>query len=132
MSMTDPIADMLTRVRNACRARHPSVDVPASKLKREVARVLAEERFIDNFAYYDDGKQGQLRLYLRYDKESESIIQGIRRLSKPGLRRYASKGEIPRVRRGLGVAILSTSRGVMTDRDARRAGIGGEVLCSIW
>ena len=132
MSMTDPIADLLTRIRNAALAGHPSVEIPASRLKREIARVLAEERFIDNFACYDDGKQGQLRIYLRYDGSSQSIIQGIRRLSTPGLRRYASKDRLPRVRRGLGVAILSTSRGVMTDRDARRAGIGGELLCSVW
>jgi len=132
MSMTDPIADLLTRVRNAAQANHRSVDVPASKLKRELARVLAEERFIDNFAYYDDGKQGQLRLYLRYTAANVSIIQGLRRMSKPGLRRYASKADLPRIRRGLGVAIVSTSRGVMTDRDARRAGVGGEVLCSVW
>lgn len=132
MSMTDPIADLLTRIRNAAQAGHPSVEIPASRLKREIARVLAEERFIDNFASYDDGKQGQLRIYLRYDGSNQSIIQGIRRLSRPGLRRYASKDRLPRVRRGLGVAILSTSRGVMTDRDARRAGIGGELLCSVW
>jgi small subunit ribosomal protein S8 len=132
MSMTDPIADLLTRVRNATRANHRSVDIPASKLKRELARVLAEERFIDNFAFYDDGKQGQLRLYLRYTATNVSIIQGLRRMSKPGLRRYASKADLPRIRRGLGVAIVSTSRGVMTDRDARRAGVGGEVLCSVW
>ena len=132
MSMTDPIADLLTRVRNAAQAGHPSVEIPASRLKREIARVLAEERFIDNFACYEDGQQGQLRIYLRYDGSNQSIIQGIRRLSKPGLRRYASKDRLPRVRRGLGVAILSTSRGVMTDRDARRAGIGGELLCSVW
>ena len=132
MSMTDPIADLLTRIRNACKARHKSVDIPASKVKREIARVLAEERFIDNFAQYEDGKQGQLRLYLRYGNDDISIIRGLRRLSKPGLRRYAGKGELPRVRRGLGVAIVSTSRGVMTDRDARKMGVGGEVLCSVW
>jgi small subunit ribosomal protein S8 len=132
MSMTDPIADLLTRVRNATQARHRSVDVPASKLKREISRVLAEERLIDNFAFYDDGKQGQLRLYLRYTEGNESIIQGLKRLSKPGIRRYASKDDLPRIRRGLGVAIVSTSRGVMTDRDARKAGVGGELLCSVW
>ena len=98
MSMTDPVADLLTRIRNACKARHKSVDIPASKLKREIARVLAEERFIDNFAQYEDGKQGQLRLYLRYGSNELSIIRGLRRLSKPGLRRYAAKGELPRVR----------------------------------
>lgn len=132
MSMTDPIADLLTRIRNASRAGHKTVDVPASNLKREVARVLAEERFIDNFAYYEDGKQGQLRLYLRYDESNDPIIQDLQRVSKPGLRRYASKSDLPRVRRGLGIAIVSTSKGLMTDRRARRAGLGGEVLCSVW
>ena len=132
MSMTDPIADLLTRISNASRAAHKSVDVPASNLKREIARVLAEERFIDNFAYYADGKQGQLRLYLRYDEVNDPIIQDLQRVSKPGLRRYAPKNDLPRVRRGLGIAIVSTSKGVMTDRRARRAGLGGEVLCSVW
>lgn len=132
MSMTDPIADMLTRVRNACHARHRRVDIPASKIKREVARVLAESRFIDNFAFIDDGQQGVLRLYLRYDKSNKSLIQGIERASRPGLRRYARKQNVPRVLRGLGIAIVSTSRGVMTDRDARRAGVGGEILCRVW
>ena len=132
MSMTDPIADMLTRIRNACHARHPRVDVPASGIKREIARVLAEERFIDNFAQFDDGKQGQLRLYLRYEGDAQSIIKGLARISKPGLRSYSGKKEIPRILRGLGIAIVSTSKGVMTDRDARRTGVGGEVLCSVW
>ena len=132
MSMTDPIADLLTRIRNACQAKHSKVDIPASKLKREIARVLAEERFIDNFAVYDDGKQGQLRVYLRYTEDVSSIILGLRRMSKPGLRRYASKSNIPRVRNGLGISILSTSRGVMTDRDARKGGVGGEILCQVW
>ena len=132
MSMTDPIADLLTRIRNASRAGHKKVDVPASNLKREIARVLAEERFIDNFAYFEDGKQGQLRLYLRYSEENGPVIQDLQRVSKPGLRRYSSKGDLPRIRRGLGVAIVSTSKGVMTDRQARRSGLGGEVLCSVW
>ena len=132
MSMADPIADLLTRIRNASRAQHRSVDIPASGIKREISRVLAEERFIDNFAFYEDGKQGQLRLYLRYDDKSRGIIQGIRRASRPGLRRYAGKDGVPRIRRGLGIAIVSTSRGVMTDRDARKVGVGGEVLCSVW
>ena len=131
MSMTDPIADMLTRIRNACQARHRRVDVPASGLKREIARVLAEERFIDNFAQYEDGKQGMLRLYLRYD-DGQSVIRGIKRVSRPGLRQYADKTRIPRVLRSLGVAIISTSSGVLTDRDARRRGVGGEVLCQVW
>ena len=132
MSMTDPIADMLTRIRNACGASHAKVDVPASKLKREIARVLAENRFIDNFAYIEDDKQGMLRLYLRYDKESQSLIHGLQRVSRPGLRLYASQSDIPRVLRGLGIAIVSTSKGVMTDREARRTGIGGEILCKVW
>ena len=132
MSMTDPIADMLTRIRNACQARHRRVDIPASKLKREVARVLAETRFIDNFAYIEDDKQGVLRLFLRYDDADEPLIRGLKRISTPGLRQYASKNEIPRVLRGLGIAIISTSSGVLTDREARRAGVGGEVLCNVW
>ena len=132
MSMTDPIADMLTRIRNACSAKHPKVDVPASRLKREVARVLAESRFIDNFAFIEDGKQGILRLYLRYDQNDNSIIRGLERVSKPGLRQYAGKADIPRVLRGLGIAIISTSKGVMTDKEARMNGVGGEVLCSVW
>lgn len=132
MSMTDPIADMLTRIRNACSAKHSKVDVPASKLKREVARVLAESRFIDNFAFIEDGKQGILRLYLRYDQHDNSIIRGLERVSKPGLRQYAGKADVPRVLRGLGIAIISTSRGVMTDKEARVNGVGGEILCSVW
>ncbi len=132
MSMTDPLADMLTRIRNACSANHSRVDVPASKLKREVARVLAESRFIDNFAFIEDGKQGILRLYLRYDQNENSIIRGLKRVSKPGLRQYASKTDVPRVLRGLGIAIVSTSKGVMTDKQARMNGVGGEILCSVW
>ena len=131
MSMTDPIADFLTRIRNACQAGHPKVDVPASKVKKELARVLAEERFIDNFAYYEDGKQGQLRIYLRYN-DNKSIIRGLKRVSRPGLRQYAPKDKMPRILRGLGVAIISTSQGLLTDRDARRLGIGGEILCNVW
>ena len=132
MSMTDPLADMLTRIRNACSAKHSRVDVPASKLKREVARVLAESRFIDNFAFIEDGKQGILRLYLRYDQNDNSIIRGLERVSKPGLRQYSSNADIPRVLRGLGIAIISTSKGVMTDKQARMNGVGGEILCSVW
>lgn len=132
MSMTDPIADMLTRIRNACNAKHSKVDVPASKLKRQVARVLAESRFIDNFAFIEDGKQGILRLYLRYDQNDNSIIRGLKRVSKPGLRQYSGQADIPRVLRGLGIAIISTSKGVMTDKEARMNGVGGEILCSVW
>ena len=103
-----------------------------SKLKREMARVLAETRFIDNFAFIEDDKQGVLRLYLRYDNSKRSLIQGIKRISRPGLRQYSGNANVPRVRRGLGIAIVSTSQGVMTDREARKAGIGGEILCSVW
>ena len=132
MSMTDPIADMLTRIRNACQAKHPRVDVPASNLKRELARVLAESRFIDNFAVIEDDKQGVLRLYLRYDRDNKSIIHGLKRISRPGLRQYSGKTDIPRVLRGLGISIVSTSKGVMTDREARAGGVGGEILCNVW
>ena len=132
MSMTDPIADMLTRIRNACQAKHPRVDVPASNLKRELARVLAESRFIDNFAVIEDDKQGVLRLYLRYDSDNKSIIHGLKRVSRPGLRQDSGKTDIPRVLRGLGIAIVSTSKGVMTDREARAGGVGGEILCNVW
>ena len=132
MGMTDPIADMLTRVRNAIGAKHARVDIPSSKIKREIARVLAETRFIDNFAMIDDGKQGVLRLYLRYDRSNRGLIRGIRRDSRPGLRFYARSTSVPRIKRGLGIAIVSTSKGVMTDKDARQIGIGGEVLCSVW
>ena len=132
MSMTDPIADMLTRIRNACQANHRKVDVPASNLKREIARILKEQHFIQAYAYVEDEKQGILRLYLKYDKDEESVIRGIERISRPGLRQYAKKKEIPKVLSGLGMAILSTSRGVMTDREARSAGVGGEVICHVW
>ena len=133
MSMTDPIADMLTRVRNACRAGHRKVDIPSAKMKREIARVLKERGFIHNYAFVEDNRQGYLRLYLKYsEEEKESAIQGLKRESRPGLRRYVGKGNIPRILNGLGVAVLSTSRGIMTDREAREAGVGGEIVCSIW
>jgi len=131
--MTDPIADMLTRVRNACHAGHRKVDIPSSKMKREIARILKERGFVHNYAYVDDNRQGYLRLYLKYSpEEEESVIQGLKRVSRPGLRKYVGKDEIPRVLNGLGIAILSTSRGVVTDRDARQEGVGGEVICSVW
>ena len=132
MSMTDPIADLLTRIRNACRAGHRRVDVPASRLKCEIARVLLSEHFIDNFTLLDDGKQGKLRLSLRYDEANKSIIRGVERYSRPGLRQYSTHKKMPKVLRGLGIAIVSTSKGVMTDRDARKAQVGGEVLCKVW
>jgi small subunit ribosomal protein S8 len=132
MSMTDPVADMLTRVRNASRAGHRKVDIPSSKMKREVARILKERGFVHNYAYVDDGLQGYLRLYLKYSEEEESAIQGLQRVSRPGLRKYVGKDEIPRVLNGLGVAILSTSRGVLTGVEARQAGVGGEYVCRVW
>ncbi len=132
MSMSDPIADMLTRIRNACGAGHKKVDVPASRLKRDIARILTERRFINNFTFVEDNRQGYLRLYLKYDANDESVIQGIQRISKPGLRRYVVKKEIPRVLNGLGIAILTTPKGIMTDDESRVAGVGGEVLCYVW
>lgn len=129
---TDPIADMLTRVRNACRAGHRKVDVPSSAMKREIARILKERGFVHNYAHIEDNRQGYLRLYLKYSSDEESAIQGLKRESRPGLRKYVSKDEIPRILNGLGVAILSTSKGVLTDRIARREGVGGEVICSVW
>lgn len=129
---TDPIADMLTRVRNACRAGHRKVDVPSSAMKREIARILKERGFVHNYAHIEDNRQGYLRLYLKYSSDEESAIQGLKRESRPGLRKYVGKDEIPRILNGLGVAILSTSKGVLTDRVARREGVGGEVICSVW
>jgi small subunit ribosomal protein S8 len=130
--MTDPIADMLTRVRNATMAGHRKVDVPSSRMKREIARIMKDRGFIHNFAHVEDNRQGYLRLYLKYDGEEQSAIQGMRRVSRPGLRRYVRKSSIPRVLNGLGVAILSTPEGILCDDEARRAGVGGELLCSIW
>jgi small subunit ribosomal protein S8 len=131
MSLSDPIADMLTRIRNATAARLPVVDVPASGLKREVARVLQEKGFIKKFVVVEDGKQGLIKLLLRYT-EGEPAIQGIQRTSRPGLRQYSSVDKLPKVRNGLGFAILSTPQGVMTDKEARKLNVGGEVLCKVW
>jgi small subunit ribosomal protein S8 len=132
MSMTDPIADYLTRIRNALKARHTKVDVPYSKLKEEITRILLEYRYIQNYLNIDDGKQGMIRIYLKYDEDEKSVISSIKRISKPGLRKYVNANEIPRVLNNLGIAILSTSKGVVTDREARQFGVGGEVLCYIW
>ncbi|MGH7458879.1 MAG: 30S ribosomal protein S8 [Longimicrobiaceae bacterium] len=129
--LTDPIADMLTRLRNACQARHRRVDIPHSKLKAEIARLLKENHYIYDYKVLDDGKHSNLRLYLKYYRD-EPVMRELKRVSRPGLRRYAGSQDTPRVRNGLGVAILSTSRGVMTDREARRHGVGGEVLATIW
>ena len=132
MSMTDPVADMLTRIRNANIVRRHQVDVPGSKLKRAVAQVLRDEGFIDGIQVVEDGPGHLLRLTLKYGAERKRVITGLRRISRPGRRVYAGKQEVPRVLGGLGVAVLSTSRGIMTDKQARREGVGGEVLCYIW
>ena len=132
MGMTDPIADMLTRIRNGSKAEKKWVDVPASKLKKELARILADEHFIEKYTYIENIKQGELRLYLRYDENENPIIKGIKRVSKPGLRRYSQADRLPRVLNGLGIAVISTSKGVMTDRDARKQCVGGEVICYVW
>lgn len=132
MSMTDPIADMLTRIRNANTVYRDKVDVPGSKAKRAIAELLKQEGFIQDYKWIDDGKQGVIRLYLKYGQNKERVITGLRRISKPGLRVYVGKDEIPRVLGGLGIALLSTSKGIMTDKQARKEGVGGEVLCYIW
>ena len=129
--MTDPIADMLTRIRNAQGARQRRVDMPVSKLKTEIARLLKENHYIHDFKVLDDGRFGVLRLYLKYYQE-KPVIRELRRISKPGLRKYVGVEEIPRVRNGLGMAMLSTSRGVLTDREARAAKVGGEVIAFVW
>ncbi|MDI3533686.1 MAG: small subunit ribosomal protein [Thermosediminibacterales bacterium] len=132
MVMTDPIADMLTRIRNATSAHHDIVEVPASNIKKEIARTLKEEGFIADYEIIDDKKQGIIKIYLKYGPNKEKVISGLKRISKPGLRVYAKKDEIPKVLGGLGIAVLSTSKGIMTDKAARKEGIGGEVLCYIW
>ena len=134
MNMTDPIADMTTRIRNGVRARLPKIDVPASKLKGEIARILKDEGYIANFKALGeaDGKQGVIRIFLKYGPGMERVITDLQRVSRPGCRIYCSKDQIPRVYGGLGINILSTSRGVMTGRAAAREGVGGEILCNIW
>ncbi len=132
MQITDPIADMLTRIRNANSARHLSVDIPASNLKKSIAEILLEEGYIKNYQIIDDGKQGIIRVSLKYAENKQRVISGIKRISKPGLRIYAGKDELPRVLKGLGIAIISTSKGVMTDKKARKENVGGEVLAYIW
>jgi small subunit ribosomal protein S8 len=131
MSMTDPIADMLTRIRNACAAGHRRVDMPVSKLKGEIARLLRDNHYIADFKVLDDGAHGVLRLYLKYHNEAP-VIRELRRVSAPGLRRYVKSREIPRVKNGLGMAIVSTPQGLMTDRQARSANLGGELLAVVW
>ena len=132
MQITDPIADMLTRIRNAGMARHDTVDVPASKMKTSIAKVLLAEGYIKSFQLIDDGTQGVIRITLKYLPGKEKAITGLRRVSKPGLRVYAGADELPRVLKGLGIAIVSTSKGIMTDKQARKEHVGGEVLAFVW
>lgn len=131
MTMTDPVADYLTRLRNALQAGHKRVDVPASNLKREMTRLLAEHKYIAGFTEVKETAQGMIRIQLKY-QDTRPVIAGLKRVSRPGLRKYVDSDAIPRVLGGLGIAIISTSKGLMTDRQAREAGVGGEVLCEIW
>jgi len=132
MSMTDPIADFLTRIRNATRARHSRVEIPASRVKGEIAKILLDQVYVKDVKLVDDNKQGLLRVYLKYDKENVPAIEGLKRISKPGRRIYVKREEIPRVMGGYGIAVLSTSRGILTGNEAREQGVGGELLCQIW
>ena len=132
MQITDPIADMLTRIRNAGSARHETVDIPNSKMKKAIAEILLEEGYIKSFQLIDDGTQGVIRVTLKYLPGKEKAIQGLRRVSQPGLRVYAGADELPQVLRGLGIAIISTSKGIMTDKKARAQHVGGEVLAFVW
>lgn len=132
MVMTDPIADMLTRIRNANQMKHKTVDVPASKLKMEILNVLKQEGYITDFERIDDGVQGTLKISLKYLVNDERVVRGLKKISKPGLRVYAKTDDLPKVLNGLGIAIISTSKGIMTDRDARKNKIGGEVIAYVW
>lgn len=132
MSMTDPIADFLTRVRNALQAKHKFVDVPASNLKKKMAHILYDQKYIKNYIIIDDGKQGIVRIFLKYDKEGRPLITELKRVSKPGRRYYVGMENLPRVKNNMGIAILSTSKGLMTEREAKRQRVGGEVLCYVW
>ena len=132
MQITDPIADMLTRIRNANTAKHETVDIPASNMKKAIAEILNNEGYIKGYQIIEDGKQGVIRVALKYSANKEKVISGIKRVSKPGLRMYAPADELPRVLNGLGIAIISTSKGIMTDKEARKQNIGGEVLAFVW
>lgn len=132
MHVTDPVADMLTRIRNANSAKHETVDIPASKVKTAIAEILNEEGYIKGYQVIDDGKQGIIKVTLKYGANKEKVLSGLKRISKPGLRVYASRDELPRVLKGLGIAIISTSQGIMTDKKARAKNIGGEVLAFVW
>jgi small subunit ribosomal protein S8 len=132
MTMTDPIADMLTRIRNANVVKHETVDVPASNMKKELSRILLEEGFIRGYDVIEDGKQGIIRIQLKYGQTGERVISGLKRISKPGMRVYADKHEVPRVLNGLGISIISTSKGILTDKQARKENVGREVICYVW
>lgn len=132
MTMTDPIADFLTRIRNANMVYKETVEIPSSKTKLAMTQIMKDEGFIKDFEQIEDGKQGIIRIYLKYGPNREKVISGLKRISKPGLRVYAKKDEVPKVLNGLGVAVISTSKGLMTDKQARREGVGGEVICYIW
>ncbi len=132
MSMTDPIADMLTRIRNAIMARHESVTIPSSKIKKEISRILKEEGYIEDFSIEEDGPKAFINIKLKYDKNGVPAIRGLERVSKPGRRIYSDVDNLPKVNGGLGIAIISTSRGVMVDRQSRKENVGGEVICYIW
>ncbi len=132
MQITDTIADLLTRIRNASTAKHATVDIPASNMKKSITQILLDEGYIKDYKVIDDGKQGTIRVTLKYDENRNSVITGLRRVSKPGLRIYAGCEDLPKVMKGLGVAIISTSKGVMTDKKARELNVGGEVLAFIW
>ena len=132
MTMSDPIADMLTRIRNAAKARFNSVDIPGSKLKNELAKIMKDEGFIRNYKFVKDGKQGILRIYLKYGPDRESVIYGLKRISKPSRRVYVKGKNVKPVMNGMGVAILSTSKGIMSDKKARSENVGGEIICNIW
>ncbi|MTI84002.1 MAG: 30S ribosomal protein S8 [Firmicutes bacterium] len=132
MVMTDPVADFLTRIRNGNMVYHSIIEAPASKMKKSIAGILKQEGYIKDYEYVEDGKQGILRVYMKYSQDKERVITGIKRISKPGLRVYARKDSVPKVLGGLGIAVISTSKGLMSDKDARREGVGGEVLCYVW
>ena len=132
MTMTDPIADMLTRIRNANTVGHETVEIPASKMKKAIAEILKEEGYITDFEVIEDNKQGLIKVTMKYGANKEKVISGIKKISKPGLKVYAKAGEVPKVLGGLGIAIVSTSKGIVSDKEARKLGVGGEVICYVW
>mgnify|MGYP004702163845 FL=1 len=132
MTMTDPIADMLTRIRNANTVGHETVEIPASKMKKAIAEILKEEGYITDFEVIEDNKQGMIKVTMKYGANKERVISGIKKISKPGLKVYAKAGEVPKVLGGLGIAIVSTSKGIVSDKEARKLGVGGEVICYVW